>query len=101
MVVGAWLLGNIIADLLRKEAGVDVIAVLAIGGALALGEALTAAVIAVMLATGEWLERYAEGRAHRELSALSRAPPASCTATRTAGSRTGRSARWPSATGSW
>jgi heavy metal translocating P-type ATPase len=74
-VVGVWLLGNIIKDLLHKEAGVDVIAVLAIGGALALGEALTAAVIAVMLATGDWLERFAEGRAHRELSALvSRAP---------------------------
>ncbi len=75
VVVGIWLLGHIISDLLRKEAGVDVIAVLAIGGALALEEALTAAVIAVMLATGDWLERYAEGRAHRELSALiSRAP---------------------------
>ena len=53
----------------------DIIAVLAIGGALALGESLAAAVIAVMLATGDWLERYAAGRAHRELSALvSRAP---------------------------
>ena len=39
------------------------------------GESLAAAVIAVMLATGDWLERYAAGRAHRELSALvSRAP---------------------------
>ena len=44
-------------------------------GALLLGESLAASVIAVMLATGEALERYAEGRAHRELSALvSRAP---------------------------
>ena len=66
---------SIIADLLAHEAGVDIIAVLAIGGALALGESLAAAVIAVMLATGDWLERYAAGRAHRELSALvSRAP---------------------------
>ena len=48
---------------------------LAIVGALLLGEALAAAVIGVMLATGEWLERYAAGRATRELSALvSRAP---------------------------
>ena len=30
LVVGIWLLGHIIADLLHKEAGVDVIAVLAI-----------------------------------------------------------------------
>ena len=68
-------MASIIADLLQHEAGVDIIAVLAIGGALLLGESLAAAVIAVMLATGDWLERYAAGRAHRELSALiSRAP---------------------------
>ncbi len=74
-VVGAWLAVSIVRDLIRREAGVDVIAVLAIGGALLLGESLAAAVIAVMLATGDWLERYADGRAHRELSALvSRAP---------------------------
>jgi heavy metal translocating P-type ATPase len=74
-IVGVWLVASIIADLLRHEAGVDIIAVLAIGGALALGESLAAAVIAVMLATGDALERYAAGRAHRELSALiSRAP---------------------------
>lgn len=73
--VGLWLLGSIVRDLLRREAGVDVIAVLAIAGALLFGESLAAAVIAVMLATGDALERYADGRAHRELSALiSRAP---------------------------
>ena len=74
-IVGIWLLGNIIADLVHRESGVDVIAVLAIAGALALGESLAAAVIGVMLATGDALERFAAGRAHRELSALvSRAP---------------------------
>jgi heavy metal translocating P-type ATPase len=74
-MVGIWLIASIIADLLAHEAGVDIIAVLAIGGALLLGESLAAAVIAVMLTTGDWLERYAAGRAHRELSALvSRAP---------------------------
>jgi len=74
-LVGIWLVASIIADLLNHEAGVDIIAVLAIGGALMLGESLAAAVIAVMLATGDWLERFAAGRAHRELSALiSRAP---------------------------
>ncbi len=74
-IVGLWLLVSIIRDLFRGEAGVDVIAVLAIAGALLFGESLAAAVIAVMLATGDALERYADGRAHRELSALvSRAP---------------------------
>ncbi len=75
LVVGAWLVIAIVRDLVHGEAGVDVIAVLAIGGALLFHEALTAAVIGVMLATGDALERYADGRAHRELSALlSRAP---------------------------
>ena len=38
-------------------------------------EFVAAAIIALMLATGETLERYAAGRAHRELTALlSRAP---------------------------
>ena len=75
VLVGVWLAVAIIRDLLKGEAGVDVIAILAIVGALLFGEMLAAAVIAVMLATGDALERYAEGRAHRELSALiSRAP---------------------------
>jgi heavy metal translocating P-type ATPase len=74
-LVGAWLVVSIVRDLLHHQAGVDVIAVLAIGGALLLGESLAAAVIAVMLATGDWLERYADRRAHQELSALvARAP---------------------------
>lgn len=62
-------------DLLRRHAGVDLIAVLALAGALALGEYLAGAVIGVMLATGRALESYAAGRAERELSALlARAP---------------------------
>jgi heavy metal translocating P-type ATPase len=75
IVVGIRLAWSIVRDLLSGKAGVDVIAVLAIGGALALGELFAASVIAVMLATGEALEAYAEGRANRELTALlGRAP---------------------------
>jgi len=75
VIVAIWLAGSILADLIRGEAGVDVIAILAIVGALLFNEPLTAVVIAVMLATGDALERYAEGRAHRELTSLvSRAP---------------------------
>jgi heavy metal translocating P-type ATPase len=55
--------------------GVDVIAVLALGGALAVRELLAAAVISVMLASGRALEAWAAGRAHRDLRALlERAP---------------------------
>ena len=53
LIVGIWLPWSIVRDLLDHEAGVDIIALLAIGGALLLGESLAAAVIAVMLATGE------------------------------------------------
>lgn len=62
-------------ELRRRKAGVDLIALLAMAGALALGEYLAGAVIALMLASGRALESYADRRAHRELSALlERAP---------------------------
>ncbi len=50
--------------------GVDVIAVLALAGTLAVGEYLAGAVISVMLATGRTLESWAQGRASRELHRL-------------------------------
>ncbi|HEV8240147.1 MAG TPA: heavy metal translocating P-type ATPase [Thermoanaerobaculia bacterium] len=62
-------------ELLRGRTGVDLIAVLAMAGALAVGEQLAGAVVAVMLAGGQVLERHATGRARRELThLLSRAP---------------------------
>lgn len=74
-LVSVRLLVGIVDDLRRGRTGVDLIALLAMAGALALGEYLAGAVIGLMLATGQWLDRYAEGRARRELSTLlSRAP---------------------------
>ena len=81
----AWTLGALVPlallvhemfDAIRAgRPGVDVIALLAIGGALALGEYLTAAIIGLMLASGQYLDAYAAGRAERELTALvERAP---------------------------
>ncbi|HEX9123983.1 MAG TPA: heavy metal translocating P-type ATPase [Actinomycetota bacterium] len=68
----AW---SVIRDLLHGETGVDPIALLAMVGALALGNYLAGAVIALMLSSGQSLEAYADSRAHRELSALlARAP---------------------------
>ncbi|RQS21422.1 heavy metal translocating P-type ATPase [Burkholderia sp. Bp8998] len=59
----------------RRQAGIDVLAWLAIGLAIALDETLTAAVIALMLASGRTLEQYAQDRAQREMTALlGRAP---------------------------
>jgi heavy metal translocating P-type ATPase len=69
------LLVEIVGQLKRGEAGVDLIAILAMAGALALGEYLAGAVLALMLASGRALEDYADRRAHAELSALlARAP---------------------------
>jgi len=66
---------DVARDLARGKTGVDLIALLAMGGALWLGEYLAGAVVAVMLAGGQALEEHATGRARRELTALvSRAP---------------------------
>ena len=74
LVLAPLLLG-VARDLRRGRFGVDLLALLSMGGALLLGEYLAGAVVALMLSGGQVLESYAEGRARRELSALlSRAP---------------------------
>jgi heavy metal translocating P-type ATPase len=68
---------TVVADLRRGELGVDLIALLAMAGSLALGENLAGAVIALMLSGGQALEAFAGARARRELTALlARAPRA-------------------------
>jgi heavy metal translocating P-type ATPase len=63
------------ASLRRGRIGVDLIAVLAVAGAMAVGELLAAALIAVMLTSGRTLEEWAAERAQRDLHALlARAP---------------------------
>jgi heavy metal translocating P-type ATPase len=71
----AYALWAIAGALRQGRVGVDVIALLALLGAIAVGELLAAAVIAVMLASGRALEAWAAGRADRDLRALlERAP---------------------------
>ncbi len=61
--------------LIGGRLGVDAVALAAILGAILLGEAATAAVIGLMVAGGEALEAWAEGRARAALTALiARAP---------------------------
>jgi len=60
----------VVDGLRHSRFGVDVIALLALCGALAVGEELAGAVISVMLATGRALETWAAGRARRELRML-------------------------------
>jgi heavy metal translocating P-type ATPase len=66
---------SVTRDLLHRDTGVDLIALLAMAGALILGQYLAGAVVGLMLSGGQALERYASSRARRELSALlARAP---------------------------
>ena len=68
----SWTVGAI----RRRQPSVDVIAVLALAGALAVDEPFAGAVITVMLASGQLLEARAAARARRELSLLVAAGPA-------------------------
>jgi len=65
----------ILRDLLAKRMGVDAIALLSMGGALALRQPLAGAVVALMYASGTVLEDFAVARAEKNLRALvDRAP---------------------------
>jgi heavy metal translocating P-type ATPase len=61
--------------LVRRDVGVDAIALVAIAGALVLGEELAAAIVALMMSGGAALEEWAAGQARRDLRMLvERAP---------------------------
>lgn len=72
---GVPLLWETIRQLLRREVGVDVIAILAIGGSLVLGQYLAGAIIVLMLAGGQALEALALNRAGKSLSQLAERAP--------------------------
>ena len=59
-----------LSSLWRGEVGLDIVAALAMGGALAGGENLAGVVVAMMFAGGQALESYAQGAADREMKAL-------------------------------
>lgn len=66
----AVLLRDIVRGIRDGEFGLDLIAALSMGGALALQEFLAGAVVALMFAGGEYLEARAQRRAAREMTAL-------------------------------
>lgn len=66
---------DMVKQLMRRELGLDILAVVAMTASLAVGEYLAASIIALMLTGGEALEDYAAARARRDLrSLLDRAP---------------------------
>ena len=69
LVLSALLL-EIVTELTRGSVGLDIIAALAMAGALAVGETLTGIVVALMYSGGQLLEDFAAGRARREMTAL-------------------------------
>lgn len=75
LVALAPLLLTTVASLRARRIGVDAIALVAMSAALALGEPLAGAVVALMMAGGQALESVAAGRAQRALvGLLERAP---------------------------
>jgi heavy metal translocating P-type ATPase len=75
VLAGVLALGWVIAAARHFRSTVDVIALLALGGSLAVREPLAAALIAWMLATGRLLEERAQHRAGRELGLLVQRAP--------------------------
>jgi heavy metal translocating P-type ATPase len=61
---------DIVRNLRRGHFGLDLIAALAMAGAVALGESLAGIIVGVMFSGGEALEEYARRRARREMTAL-------------------------------
>ncbi len=66
----AALIVSIVRTLAKGDFGLDIIAALAMAAALVGGEELAGVVVALMYAGGQGLERYAQERAGREMTAL-------------------------------
>ena len=64
------LIVEIVRSLTRGEVGLDIVAALSMSAALIFGEHLAAVVVAMMYSGGTFLERFAEGRARREMRNL-------------------------------
>ena len=81
----AALAREIVAGLRAGSYGLDIVAALSMSAALAVGETLAAAVVALMYAGGNMLEVYAQGRARAEMHALLERVPRSATRHRDGG----------------
>jgi len=75
VIGGLPLLRDTLNQLVARELGVDVIAILAIGGSLLLGQYLAGAIIVLMLSGGVALEAFALRRARSSLETLAERAP--------------------------
>src|SRR5258708_5489147 len=75
LVTGAPVLWRTIRDARHGQFATDIVAVLAILGAVALRQPLAGLVIVLMQSGGEGLEQYAEGKASAAVRALEEAAP--------------------------
>jgi heavy metal translocating P-type ATPase len=66
---------EMIKTLMSGQVGVDIIALVAIGASLLLGQYVAAAVIVIMLTGGNALEEFAKNRARKELDSLLKRKP--------------------------
>ena len=66
---------TVVKGLRAGRGGVDILALLAIVGALATGEFFAAAIVTVMVGSGQYLEERAQARAERELHLLAQRAP--------------------------
>ena len=90
LAVLAVLLVQVATSLARGDVGLDLVALLSMGGALALSQSLAGAVIALMYAGGQSLEAYAAGRASRTMTALIARQPRTALREETAGEEEAR-----------
>lgn len=70
LTIAAWQAVGMVKALLRREFGLDILAVTAIVSTVVVGEYIAALIVVLMLTSGEALENYANQRAKRELDAL-------------------------------
>ncbi len=66
---------DMVKDIMRGHYGLDILAVVAMGAAIAVGEYIAAMIVVLMLTGGEALEDFAEARAARDLDALLKRAP--------------------------
>jgi heavy metal translocating P-type ATPase len=75
VLTGVPVVARTVVGVFRGQLAADLVASLAIAGALVLGEPLAGLVVVLMQTGGELLERYAEGRASRAVRELEAAAP--------------------------